>query len=190
MLFTECDTRKMEHCVDGDFYSVSTPPSSEYNIRQEIYDIIEERLRLALFNNVGDSHNDYFAYEIIKNMYYQVNEIGKIVENIVNHDIMRSIANNVHPRTFIHELNIMPNASDADYVRVADEVIRDAIANGMISTDITHFRNGTKQVTIKTSGNLNCFPPMLTCRSCIASNMALCVFELDLLISSKSTKLA
>ena len=151
MLFTECDTRKMEYCVDGDFYSVSTPPSSGYNLRQEIYDLIEQRLRLA-FDNVEDSHNDYFAYEIIKSMYYQINEIGKLVEDIVNHDIMRSIANNVRPRTFINELNIIPGGSDADYARVADEVIRDAIANGMISTDITHFRNGTKQATVKTSG--------------------------------------
>ena len=73
MIFTECDTRKMDEYVDGDFYSVSTPPSSKDNIRQELYDIIEQRLRLAL-NNV-DIHNDYFAAEIIKSMYDQINDI-------------------------------------------------------------------------------------------------------------------
>lgn len=150
MIFTECDTRKMEYCVDGDFYSVSTPPSSKDNIRQELYDIIEQRLRLAL-NNV-DIHNDYLAAEIIKSMYYQINDIGKLVDTIVQQDIMRSVANSVHPRTrsFINELNIIPGGSDDDYIRVADEVIHDAIANGMLSADITHFRDGAKRVTIKT----------------------------------------
>lgn len=150
MIFTECDTRKMEYCVDGDFYSVSTPPSSRDNIRQELYDIIEQRLRLAL-NNV-DINNDYFAAEIIKSMYYQINDIGKLVDTIVQQDIMRNVANSVHPRTrsFINELNIIPGGSDDNYIRVADEVIRDAIANGMLSADIKHFRDGTKRVTIKT----------------------------------------
>lgn len=157
MIFTECDTRKMEYCVDGDFYSVSTPPSSRDNIRQDLYDIIEQRLRLAL-NNV-DIHNDYFATEIIKNMFYQINDIGKLVDTIVQQDIMRSVGNSVHPRTrslnelnrsLINELNIIPGGSDDDYIRVADEVIHDAIANGMLSADITHFRDRTKRVTIKT----------------------------------------
>ena len=150
MIFTECDTRKMDEYVDGDFYSVSTPPSSKDNIRQELYDIIEQRLRLAL-NNV-DIHNDYFAAEIIKSMYNQINDIGKLVDTIFQQDIMRSVANSVHPRTrsFINELNIIPGVSDDDHIRVADEVIHDAIANGMLSADITHFRDGTKRVTIKT----------------------------------------
>ena len=157
MIFTECDTRKMECCVDGDFYSVSTPPSSRDNIRQELYDIIEQRLRLALNN--ADIHNDYFAAEIIKSMYYQINDIGKLVDTIVQQDIMRSVGNSVHPRTrslnelnrsLINELNIIPGGSDDNYIRVADEVIHDAIANGMLSADITHFRDGTKRVTIKT----------------------------------------
>jgi len=150
MIFTECDTRKMEYCVDGDFYSVSTPPSSRDNIRQHLYDIIEQRLRLAL-NNL-DINNNYFAAEIIKNMYYQINDIGKLVDTIVQQDIMESVANSVHPRTrsFINELNVIPGGSDDDYIRVADEVILDAISNGMLSADITHFRDGTKQVTIKT----------------------------------------
>jgi hypothetical protein len=140
----------MEYCVDGDFYSVSTPPSSKNKIRQELYDIIEQRLRFAL-NNV-DIHNDYLASEIIKNMYNQINDIGRLVDTIVQQDIMRSVANSVHPRTrsFINELNIIPGGSDDDYIRVADEVIHDAIANGMLSADITHFRDGTKRVTIKT----------------------------------------
>ena len=150
MIFTECDTRKMEYCVDGDFYSVSTPPSSRDNIRQELYDIIEQRLRLAL-NNV-DINNDYFAAEIIKSMYYQINNIEKLVDTIVQRDVMRNVANSVNPKTrsFINELNIIPGGNDDDYIRVADEVIRDAIANGMLSADITHFRDGTKRVTINT----------------------------------------
>ena len=149
MIFTECDTRKMEYCVDGDFYSVSTSPSSRDNTRQELYDIIEQRLRLALNNVV--IHDDYFAAEIIKSMYYQINDIGKLVDTIVQQDIMRNVANSVHPRTrsFINELNIIPGGSDDDYIRVADEIIHDAIENGMLSADITHFRDGTKQVTIK-----------------------------------------
>lgn len=140
MIFTECDTRKMDEYVDGDFYSVSTPPSSKDNIRQELYDIIEQRLRLAL-NNV-DIHNDYFAAEIIKSMYDQINDIEKLVDDIIQQDITRD--------AFTNELNIIPGVSDDDYIRVADEVIHDAIANGMLSADITHFRDGTKRVTIKT----------------------------------------
>jgi hypothetical protein len=153
----------MEYCVDGDFYSVSTPPSSRNDTRQELHDIIESRLKLAamgidthndyILSAIGiDVHDDYIASKILRNMYNQINDIGKLVDDIVQQDIMKNVANSVHPRTrsFINELNIIRGGSDDDYIRVADEVIRDAIANGMLSADITHFRNETKRVTIKT----------------------------------------
>ena len=146
MIFTECDTRKMEYCVDGDFYSVSTPPSSRNNTKQELHDIIESRLKLAamgidthndyILSAIGiDVHDDYIASKILRNMYNQINDIGKLVDDIVQQDIKRGV--------FRNELNVI-------HSQVVDEVIRDAIANGMISTNIVHFRNETKQVTIKT----------------------------------------
>ncbi len=115
MIFTECDTRKMEYCVDGDFYSVSTPPSSRNNTR---YD-----------------------------MYGKMNEMEKLIDIILNqpmiHDTMKA--------TFKNELKyINPDNYERVYARVTDEVIRDAISNGMISANIAHFRNETNQITTNT----------------------------------------
>lgn len=150
MIFTECDTRKMDEYVDGDFYSVSTPPSSKDNIRQELQNAIESRLKLAamgidthneqILSVIGiDVHDGYVASKILRNMYNQINDIEKLVDVIIQQDITRD--------AFTNELNVI----DSQVVDgVVDEVIRDAIANGMISTNIAHFRNETKRTTIKT----------------------------------------
>lgn len=150
MIFTECDTRKMESCVDGDFYYVSTPPSSRNNTRQELQDAIESRLNLAamgidthnehILSVIGiDVHDGYVASKILRNMYNQINDIEKLVDDIIQQDLTRD--------AFTNELNVI----DSQVVDgVVDEVIRDAIANGMISTNIAHFRNETKRTTINT----------------------------------------
>ena len=150
MIFTECDTRKMESCVDGDFYYVSTPPSSRNNTRQELQDAIESRLNLAamgidthnehILSVIGiDVHDGYVASKILRNMYNQINDLEKLVDDIIQQDITRD--------AFTNELNVI----DSQVVDgVVDEVIRDAIANGMISTNIAHFRNETKRTTINT----------------------------------------
>ena len=150
MIFTECDTRKMESCVDGDFYYVSTPPSSRNNTRQELQDAIESRMKLAamgidthnehILSVIGiDVHDGYVASKILRNMYNQINDLEKLVDDIIQQDITRD--------AFTNELNVI----DSQVVDgVVDEVIRDAIANGMISTNIAHFRNETKRTTINT----------------------------------------
>lgn len=150
MIFTECDTRKMESYVDGDFYYVSTPPSSRNNTRQELQDAIESRLNLAamgidthnehILSVIGiDVHDGYVASKILRNMYNQINDIEKLVDDIIQQDLTRD--------AFTNELNVI----DSQVVDgVVDEVIRDAIANGMISTNIAHFRNETKRTTINT----------------------------------------
>ena len=149
MIFTECDTRKMDEYVDGDFYSVSTPPSSKDNIRQELYDIIESRLKLAamgidthneqILSVIGiDVHDGYVASKILRNMYNQINDIEKLVDDIIQQDITRD--------AFTNELNVI----DSQVVDgVVDEVIRDAIANGMISTNeqTEQQRSGKQPVT-------------------------------------------
>lgn len=150
MIFTECDTRKMESCVDGDFYYVSTTPSSRNNTRQELQNAIESRLKLAamgidthneqILSVIGiDVHDGYVASKILRNMYNQINDIEKLVDDIIQQDMTRD--------AFTNELNVI----DSQVVDgVVDEVIRDAIANGMISTNIAHFRNETKRTTINT----------------------------------------
>ena len=100
MIFTECDTRKMDEYVDGDFYSVSTPPSSKDNIRQELQNAIESRLKLAamgidthneqILSVIGiDVHDGYVASKILRNMYNQINDIEKLIDDIIQQDITR-----------------------------------------------------------------------------------------------------
>lgn len=145
MIFTECDTRKMESCVDGDFYYVSTPPSSRNNTRQELQNAIESRLKLAaigidthneqILSVIGiDVHDGYVASKILRNMYNQINDIEKLVDDIIQQDITRD--------AFTNELNVIDS-------QVVDGVVDEVISPGMreVIEQTEQQRSGKQPVT-------------------------------------------
>lgn len=146
MLIEVGDNRKMEEYTDGGNYYSSpnfigyTSPGYGYVYPDLVTDIVRERIRKIADTFDYRNEKEYYLLSDMMSMSFQLNDITRIVDDAVNQYVLSTQKSQelTGPMRsgFYSQLTIAPTRSD--YERVADEVILDAIKNGIISTNAAY----------------------------------------------------